>query len=236
MISIVTMTHNRGIIRLDNLLKSLEWQTLMPDKVVVVDTGTLSIQMIKGVCEKHKVTYLQVPMKQFNMGLAFNLGIQECESDYVATCPVDMAYSPEFIERASECVDNWSFVLAKCGYLPYEFNIDALMNRWGTAVEVAKQSEISEKLSPGAFQCFPRWWLNEMHGYNEIFTGPDGVDVDIIVRARKYGLEEKWLEFDESTQALHQYHERSELKGVGSEKFTVDVPVKVNVEGWGKWR
>lgn len=150
---------------------------------------------------------------------------------YTMCIDADMILHPEFLNRAKVHFRNQEiqpFIMAVCGYLPQ----DCDYTNWDAMVALAHQTEVSRRLSPGACQLARTSWFKRAGGYDEKFHGVDGVDDDMMVRARKDKLEEVWIE--DPIMILHQWHERSTLKGLDSDKFSVDVPVIIERD-WLIW-
>jgi glycosyltransferase involved in cell wall biosynthesis len=219
----------------ESLLKA--HQTVHPDWVVLIDQSTdcALTSYNRHLAEKLGVVYFSIPREKPNMSWAFNVGIKLADTDYIMTTCTDLLYGPNFIATVKDRMTPDSLVLAHCGYLPEGLRWSNYPGLWSELVEVAKQGEVSERLSPGACQCVFREWAVKVHGYDERFPAQDGVDDDFIARARRDGLEVEWIGFEEA-QVLHHYHKRSETKGVGSEIFDPGVEeVVVNEKGWGEW-
>ncbi len=211
------------------------WQKVKPDEIILIDQsmGCLTSQYHRIISEAGDISYIPLPNLKPNMSWAFNVGIKLSSCDYIMTTCTGLIYGPNFIATVKDKMTPDSLVLAQCGYLPEGRRWSNGL--WSELVEIAKQGEVSERLSPGACQCVSREWVVKVHGYDERFPAQDGVDDDFIARARWDELKVEWIGFDDAP-ILHQHHARSGTKGVGSGLYNPGIEeVVVNREGWGEW-
>jgi len=236
-ISVVMMTHNRGGLRLRNTLDSLLChQSYLPKEVVVVDTSTDNdiANGNKGIVALYPNAYwVRKKRSVFSKSWALNYGIRSCTkcSTFLACMDVDVMLSSGFIKTAIDILrQSKAFLLVDTYLAPRNIDIDPFDN-WPVLLRMCTKAK---PRGPGSFQaCERRWWFNT-HGYDERFSGGlGGMDDDIWVRAKKSGLNIVWIPSDKA-QAVHQWHERSPLKGRTSHLFSHDPKVVVNPNGWGK--
>jgi glycosyltransferase involved in cell wall biosynthesis len=234
-ISVVVMTKSRrDTLRINNLLSSLEGQTLLPAEVILVDTSESVSNMTEQLCEYHSTKYWHKPQKEFNKSKALNFGIKKAKGEYIMCADVDMMFEPRFIEKVMEKLlfREKSFVLAQCGYL-YEIPSDKYNWRWSDLVNEIDPDRHSKKHSPGAIQATKAEWFRKVRGYDEGFVGLGGMDNDMIDRAISDGLEVVWIEFEEA-QCYHQPHKISDMKGQSAGRFMQDRDIVKNLKSWGE--
>jgi len=172
------------------------------------------------------------PQRTFNKSFALNIGIRKSKQKYVLITDADFMFGIKLIECVMEELEKGdTLVLAEAGYLP-DVNVDEIY--WDRLCNMIKTPE--RRMSPGTIQAVSRSWMNRVRGYDERFHGGlGGMDDDMKVRAQKDGLRLVWLPFRE-VQCLHQWHERSDMKGRCSHLFDVDPEIVKNGDGWGgRW-
>lgn len=231
MITAVIPTHNRYSVNLANLLCSLHQQVEVELDIIVVDTSDDIITRVcnRALCRDFQTDYMALPRRSFWKARSLNIGLAAVDSRYAACIDVDMYLHPEFMKTAiAHFRHQEAFVLALCGYLP----AGSALGDWEVMRQMAYQEEVSRRRSPGGVQIARTTWFKRVGGYDEKFSASDGVDVDMLVRARKDGLVEVWLE--DPLLVMHQWHPPSPLKGVDSDKFNAD-PAVVIARDWLAW-
>lgn len=231
-LGIVAMVWNRPTEHIERWAAHLKTHPDCP-RTILIDQSEHNLNFDNGVvCRRYGINHFYTPRETMNMSLAFNLGLKlvNVDIEYVMFTGIDWLFSSNFFTVLQAKVGERKFISAMGGYLPEGYD---LTQEWSTLTQIAEQGEISRRLSPGVCQCVPWRWAYEVHGYDERFPAQDGVDDDFRCRAIKAGLESVWIEWTEA-QALHVWHERSPLKGVGSELFG-DSPVIANPDGLGQY-
>lgn len=237
-ISVIAMIHNREGERLRRMVHSLRCQTVQPRDIIIVDTSfgaDMAASVRRSLGEPRaglpQVKHTLRPQRTFNKSFALNIGIRKSKQKYVLITDADFMFGIKLIEYVMiELEKGNTFVLAEAGYLPDIDLDDGLMN-WVKLCSMIHTPE--RKTSPGTIQAVSREWMNKVRGYDERFhDGLGGMDDDMKVRANKDGLRLVWLPFRE-VQCLHQWHERSDMKGKCSHLFSVDPPIVKNKDGWG---
>lgn len=94
-------------------LKSLYNQTLLPEKIIIVDDG--SNETTRNVLKKIEHASVQI-VYQNNKGVsnARNTAISLAKTDYILNLDADDYYEPTFIEHALKILDNNTNVAAVC--------------------------------------------------------------------------------------------------------------------------
>ena len=231
-LTVIAMVHDRGdrgYYRIRNFLVSLLQQELPPDEIIIVNTSeTECFQPQIG--ELSRINYILRPSPAFNKSRALNIGIKRSTSDYIMTTDIDFIFSPNVIQTVTDRLNDKTFVLSEAGYLP---DVPVAPPFDWSELELLVDSPEHRK-SPGTVQAAHRqFWFN-VHGYDEQFDGGlGGMDDDMWIRGRKYGLELDWIPFGEVA-CLHQWHPVSDLKGVCSHLFMPNPEIIKNLTGWGE--
>ncbi len=232
MITVVAMVHQRHDSRIERFIRSLQCQSTPPFEVIIVDTSPGEEDQFASKQMCRAVTHISVPTAKIDKSLALNIGLRAAISQYTMFTDIDILFHPEFIytlEGMFKAVPE-AFVQAITGYLPSA----CATEDWDEMVMLMKRydKEISHRLSPGACQAARTQSFLDIHGYDERFSHLGGMDDDLMVRIRKAGLENLWID---NLMTVHQWHEKSAFSGMDSHLFDADPPLVANGEGWGTW-
>lgn len=232
-ITAVIPTHNRRSTNLANLLRSLVGQDDFKVDIIIIDTSDDIIYQTanRAISTAYCAHYMRLPRRDFWKARSLNIGIAASDGRYTMCVDADMYIHPEFLSTVAGHFHDREvqpFIMAVCGYLPDNFAV----GDWDEMRAKASEREVSRRLSPGGIQLARTSWFKKVGGYDEKFTAIDGVDTDMMVRARKYGLEEVWVE--DPVMVMHQWHPKSDLKGMDSHKFSADPEVYINKD-WLAW-
>jgi len=230
-ISVIAMTHNRHGNRIRNFVMSLLEQSQPPDEIIIVDTspGDYLCARRWAMALDDSINYILYPSHTFNKSRALNIGIRASKSDYIMTTDIDFIFSPNVIQEVESRLNDKTFVLSEAGYMP-NTNI-TLPFDWDEMGGLV--SDVAHCLSPGTIQAAHRQFWFDVHGYDEQFDGGlGGMDDDMWIRGKRYGLELVWIPFGEMF-CLHQWHPVSELKGKCSHVYTSNPEIVKNSTGWG---
>jgi hypothetical protein len=225
-LTVVVAVHNRD--GLKNFIHTIIAQESGQPSVIVVDSSPDSLDRtlnwyLTGWAKDHY--YLERPSDQFSKSKSLNAGLCEVTTKFTMFTDVDMMFHWDFFNVLSQMMGDNRFILAVAGYLPPDAPRHDIHGHWDELVSLAKQGEISHRLSLGACQCASTEWFKSVGGYDLNFKNLGGVDVNMLVRARKAGFEEVWID---DLMLLHQWHPKSELKGLDSHLFTPDVSIIAN--------
>lgn len=238
--SFVVMTWNRGGQRVTNLLTSLlVHQRHTPLEVVLVDTSDdpgVAADIVGRAADFDACHLIQAPRAHLYKSWALNVGIRATDeaSRWVAVTDIDFMFGPHLVRILDDVAGPGVFVMAEPLRLPKDADLtdpftdyDGLCKRgtwWGKTG------------GPGTLQCATRQWWFKARGYDERFEkGLGGMDDDVINRAKRDGLRIRRLTFEQA-QALHQWHERTELKDRLQGLLRRNPPVTVNPGEWGQLR
>jgi len=236
----VTMTWNRGGLRVANLLKSLlVYQRVPAAEVVVVDTSD-DEQIARGVaamCQAIRgARYVRRRRSSLHKPWALNVGIQAANpfSKVVAVTDIDFMFGPHMVETLLMVIDWQIFVRTVPKRLcADDFELDPFTTEnWARLCDTARPWGPST--GPGALQAAERGWWFKVRGYDERFAGGlGGMDTDMLQRALHDHMHVTTVPFDVSG-ALHQWHPQSPLKGATDHLLDHNAPAVANPEGWGE--
>lgn len=230
-ITVVAMVHNRHDDRIQRFITFLTRQFVLPYEVIVIDTSlnATNQDFSQRVCQN--ITHISAPGDTINKAYAYNLALRQVESEYTLFTDIDILFHPDFLAKIAEMFKGnpQYFIQAVTTYLPPATQTDD----WIELLSLAKHygKEVSHRLSPGACQAALTSWFKSVHGYDERFVNLGGMDDDMMVRARKANLDCIWID---EIMTLHQWHEKSKLKGMDGKLFNADPSVIVKQE-WGTW-
>jgi hypothetical protein len=194
----------RGTDRLYWALYSLTHQTILPNRIIVVD-GSLNREPIKKIVKQFDCEYVAVEMAVMNIPLLWNKGIKMSSAKYVGMSCVDVIYERGFIEYMTSRLQEKTLYLVYAGYLnelPTHTSMDNPC--WWE-----KMKKICEfKSRDGLLQLVERKWLEEVRGYDERYLLWTCMDSDLIRRARDDRLEIRTMFQEKEVGVFHQEHPR----------------------------
>ena len=232
MITVVAMVHQRHDGRIERFIASLQRQSSPPFEVIIVDTSPSDVDQMASKQMCRAVTHVSAPCAKINKSLALNIGLRKVRSQYTMFTDIDILFHPDFIKTIDEMFKMVpeAFIQAVTGYLPPA----CATENWDELVSLVKQygHEVSHKFSPGACQAARTQVFLDMHGFDERFSQLGGMDDDLMVRARKLGLQNHWID---DMMTVHQWHDKSVVSGSNSHLFTVEAAIVANGEEWGVW-
>jgi hypothetical protein len=194
----------RGTDRLYWALHSLTHQTILPNRIFVID-GSINKDPIKKIVKQFDCEYVAVNMAILNIPVLWNKGIKLSKAEYVGMSCVDVIYEKGFVEYMISRLQKKTLFLAYAGYLteiPTKENIDT--QYWWD-----KMKKICEfKSRDGLLQLVEREWITEVRGYDERYLLWTCMDCDLIRRARDDGMEVKTMFQEKEVGVLHQEHPR----------------------------
>lgn len=224
-ITVCAMVNNRHDSRISNFLISLTNQTITPDNVIICDTSNdLSLQRTSyTLCEDVSAVHISLPLPILGKTRGLNACLAKSETEYTLFTDIDLYFHPVFIETVLSIIAPEIFVQAICAYLPPDANLSL---PWDSLLKQASAfHEISHRFSPGACQATSTSWFKSVGGYDERFNGLSGPDDDMMVRARKAGLYDVWID---DVLIFHQWHPTSKWKGMDSALFSADPEIIAN--------
>lgn len=212
-ITVVIPVRDRAGARVSNVLRSLAWQELPADEVLIVSHGSRSSidAELAEFCEAYRVRLLCVgtPEQPWCKPLALNTGIRASAagSEFVLTLDADMILAPNFIRCVCAALlnDRDSIVLCQSADMP------AMPDRVIELADLAalrKRARVRGRHGCGGIQAMRRDFLFAIRGYDEDLTWWGAEDVDLVQRAGSAGLRAVWV--DPVTFMLHQWHPRRE--------------------------
>ena len=232
MITVVAMVHQRHDGRIERFIRSLERQSSPPFEVIVIDTSPSEVDQMASKQMCRAVTHVSAPGAKIEKSRALNIGLRKVKSQYTMFTDIDILFHPEFLSKLGEMFKMVpeAFVQAVAGYLPPA----CATENWEEMATLVKSygHEVSHRFSPGACQAARTQVFLDIHGFDERYAQLGGMDDDLMVRVRKFGLQNHWI--DEML-LVHQWHDKSAAAGLDSHLFTPETPIVANGEEWGKW-
>ncbi len=171
--------------------------------IFVVDYGSKKKVKVKGckiIREKNKET------KIWNKSHALNIGIRKCTSEFIATVDCDMCLGKKFLSKCKRYLDGDTFMYSRLvrrivgevfDWNVSENKLESISTDW------LGKNQGSAHLAVGGIQLFPKWWIDEVRGYDENLIYWGGIDNDIHERAMRTGL----VTVDINELIFHQEHE-----------------------------
>jgi GT2 family glycosyltransferase len=224
-ITVVMVIKNREKIRFEKCLRSLLEQT-HECKVLVIDYGS----------DKENVEWERESIKQFpnatlievtrdtdvfNKSRALNIGFKYATTKYILSSDIDIIYSPNFIEEVMKALTTNPKSLVLCQ------KID--LDREG------KETEVHEPSASGSCIGIDAFWLDEVHGYDEVYTYWGREDNDLVDRAVASGYQVVWI--TDKTKMWHQWHKPANRPSLEDNTWYYQIPSKPimrNANGWGE--
>ena len=245
-LSVVIPIRNRAGLRLDNCLRSLDWQDGVDrDTIEIVISDFGSDPEHRGAIAEladqwgARVAYSSTDAT-WNRARALNIGIRGARGRYVLCTDADMIFAPNFLStllRQQEIVADRALVVCRACDLPESVPEKAWTRQDYPWLE--EQSSLRERLGTGACQMALRTFFLDVRGYDEgyVFWGCE--DGDMLFRAQRASLALRWIH--DITSMLHQWHpttrhERPFRKFLNDARFhmTKYVIVENRFRPWGQ--
>lgn len=192
---------NRGFERVVNLCQSLQ----------VPECGVIWIMDSSKPFEYNRlhellrdfenVRHIHIKSEVLNKPLLLNTGIEMSEAEWVMCTDCDYIFSPNLLKICEGVRSKDRLLLKEVRMLPKGFKVTnkkikswdfpkTPFNRWG-------------KIADGAMQYTSREWFLKVGGYDERMIGLCGMDNDLHARAKRDGLEIRWIHRGD---IYHQWH------------------------------
>lgn len=199
---------NERVQRCINSLKSK-----LTGNIIIVDYGSKKPVKVKG-CKIIRVKNKKT--KIWNKSHALNIGIKRCTNEFIATVDCDICLGKKFLSKCRRYLKKDSFI-----YSRFVRRIIGEVLDWNVSEKKIESISIdwlgknqgSAHLAVGGIQIFPKWWIEEIHGYDENLIYWGGIDNDIHERAMRTGL----IIVDLNELIFHQEHEKIKEKNLDNE-------------------
>lgn len=196
---------NRGLKRIYWSLESLSRQTVMPNKVYIIDGSNMAqYSQLKEFTDQFDFCeHISSPMYVFNKPVLHNIGIQKSNAEWIMCTDADYLFKQDFIETTQQFRNKKTFLLKAVGMLPsYPINIGRIEKwRWPKVRLNIYEGNNGENLANGACQYTTRKWFLD-NPYDERMEGWGAMD-NLQIEKAKRTLEIFWME---DSEILHQYH------------------------------
>jgi glycosyltransferase involved in cell wall biosynthesis len=215
-LAVVIPVRNRAGQPLQNVLRSLNWQSAgRPVQVLVVSHGSQPDvdQELSELCDEEAATLIRIgdPSQPWNKPCALNTGIRATlpEVPFVMTMDADMILPPNFFKVALERLKREppALVLCRASDLPQHVSLPSRREKLMDAFDSLRaKAQLRPSFGTGGIQAAQRSFFFEIRGYDEDLCWWGAMDGDLVKRARLAGLEIEWIE--NRTAMLHQWHPR----------------------------
>lgn len=245
---------NRAGPRLDNCLRSMRAQSLPAASVdlTLVDQGSQPAieEELRAICARHRarLVLLRDPEPVWHKTWCLNVGLRlaPATARWVLNSDVDMIYAPNFAETVlrAHLAFGPSHVFADWRDLPETAVTETtdVVRDWP---RLAGQGEFRGVPGVGAFQSWPRGWLERVGAFDERYRGWGAEDDDILRRSKRAGLRQ--VRVDRFTALSHQWHptqsasaddagERQRYEAQRERNYALlasDETIDRNPDGWG---
>ena len=224
-VTVVMVIKNRDKVRFERCLRSLLEQSL-ECKVLVVDYGS-DKENIEWERESIKqfpnATLIEVTRNTdiFNKSRASNIGFKYATTKYILSSDIDIIYSSNFIEEVMKVLTTNPKSLVLC----QKIDLD----------KEGKEVEVHEPSASGSCIGIDAFWLEEVHGYDEVYTYWGREDNDLVDRAVADGYQVYWI--TDKTKMWHQWHKPADRPSLDDNTWYYQIPskpIKRNFNGWGE--
>jgi len=233
-VSLVITTYNWPA-ALDRVLTSVENQTLLPNEVIIADDG--STQETYDLIESYKnnknlsIKHVWQPDEGFRAAAIRNKAILNASNEYIIFIDGDCIVRNTFIEMHQKLAKKGYFVAGNRSLLTEHFTVEIFKEKltpgnWNYINFSKDQINRSWNLCYfplGGFRVInPQKWknvktcnlgiwkndLNEVNGFDEIFTGWGYEDSELVIRLIRNGI--KHLNGRFATTVLHLWHKEND--------------------------
>ena len=174
-------------------LKSVEWQTLAPSRVLVVDDGSSdsTTEVVRRFSASSGVNISLLHTGGRGAGAARNEGLAQVSTPYVAFLDADDIWYPTKLERQVPLTDDRRIVGCLMHYLTPRgaiLGVNARFDSFDTATEALR----SGRVMPLALSSWlmPTQRLIEIGGFDETFRRAQ--DLELCVRLTNVGMSLAW--------------------------------------------
>lgn len=173
-----------------------------PVKIIVVDYGSafrylswerrLFLHGDSPASSQEWTTLIEVRRntERWREGHALNIGIRQCETEFLFTTNADLIYDPIFVQTALAALradPNRLIICDRIDLSPDGSPIGVVPSwYYGTCIGARRS------------------WFEKVHGFDERYIGWGRVDMDIVDRARDDGL--SIYNIGQDTKVMHQFH------------------------------
>ena len=258
-ISVVIPVRDRERERVERTIHSLLWQEpAIPQEVILVSHGSTTrceqeLNRLVARVARWNVRLIShgTPSEPWNKSRTLNIGLRQTTPDvpFVMTMDVDMILAPNFVEVVVAHLRRDPNRLVLCrssdlprGPLPKDPHVlkeqMPLLN---------SKARMRSRRGNGGIQASTRRFFFSIRGYDEDMEWWCAMDNDLVMRARRKGLAEVWI--DDRTAMFHQWHPRKQriLDDPGKKESALVAKrrnrrllkqrasqIERNPDGWGK--
>lgn len=209
-LSVIIPVRNCSGLRLSNCLRSLRWQQVDAAELEIIlsDCGSEPEHQraLDELAEPVGARIVRTPAAgSWNRSRALNLGIRAARAEFLLCTDADMLFAENFVPAvlgAHRGSSHELMVHCQC----HDLSSEAPERAWASADFPALRAQASARptRATGACQSAGRAFFERVRGYDERYLGWGYEDLDMTSRARRAGLEIRWV--SEETSMLHQWH------------------------------
>lgn len=209
-LTVVCFTSNisdRGTLRVKNFLYSINNQegVTVPPQVIIVDwSNDGSFKDINEYAKTYKALAIHAALQGdvWNKCISLNAGLNRVSTKFTMFTDIDYIFAPNFFSVVQKRMSSSRMLICRThdsgkkedfsSYTKDQFN------------EIKKRSKPHQRCGVGACQLAKTAWFREIGGYDERMQMWGVMDNDMVERAKRAGLEVKWI--DKKTDIIHQWH------------------------------
>ena len=188
-VSLVIPTYNR-IMKLFQLLKSLNQLTPLPDEVIIIDDHSTdqTPELLKRWKELNNGMSKKIVLKNQNKGPAHsrNIGIELATNKLVAFVDDDVVIKSDWIEKITSPFSNAHKNLVGVGGVVKAFEKHIISQYY--LIHKILEAPIQLNYLPTVNCCFKKEHLTEVGGFDDKFLFAGGEDTDLCLRLKKMGF------------------------------------------------
>ena len=198
--------------KLENFVKSVWWQKPISE-FIMVEYGSEpeTARGVKELCKSHGVRYIGVgvdaekPYGRYSMGVALNIGIKRCMTNYIVSVCADLVLGPHFGEACLEEYKTDPNALITCRHR------DVLEDDVPEIVVTNPETYLLNEYDHTVIGASRKWWL-KLKGFDERYAGCFVVDNDLVDRAKATGM--NWREIHDKADIFHVKHSHRTDQGL----------------------
>ena len=220
LIAVYNLLPNRDQMRVAWSCKSLLMNTRKCVVVVVDGSSREQYESLSQILPED-VLHLHHPINQFNKPALHNYGISISEG-YILCTDADYLFSPDFIEQCEKEIEENALLLCEVGMLRQGKEITGKRLAMWEFSETDYLPNKHDRDADGGCQLMHKSAWERLRGYDENMIGWSAMDNDLHMRAKKAGMNPKWLQ---PYSILHQWHPVKKW-GSGQKEFSLQQSVQ----------
>lgn len=221
-VTLVSPIYNLHGARVDNLLQSINCQTIHDIETILIDYGSneKNHDYLMDTIEPYDVKVIYVEDVIWSPPRACNIGIRQAQGKYVIKIDADLILEPRAVEDTVEKMRGRNmFIIRQPLYLPKDFDYENI-NLPRDYSKLRKTKTHYQLPSYGGFFAASREWWHKVRGYDERYVWYGCNDWDLWNRALHDKMNRlifgepnlKGMKgitaYNKNTHVYHQWHEQ----------------------------